>query len=125
MVYYRQSYGQPTLKAEWNMDDEVLKIIKALKTAFIIYIKNWDLENAYFTLRQIRMEIDSKLKGKQQSTAKTKIDVLEKERMEYLKDMKTNKRKFYRLCEDYYIYLGRLMQEHGLYFREKIEDEGL
>jgi len=121
--YYQSS--SETKKAEWNMDDEILKIIKELKSLFIIYMNEWDLKNAYFILRQLRMEIDAKLKPDEQKEAESKMGELENKRREYLKNQKEKKGEFYRSCEKYYIFLNRLMKDHGLFFREKMEDEGL
>lgn len=109
---------EPTLKAVWNMDEAILKTIHYLKTEFILKIHKWQLEEAYWTLRDIRMEIDSKLKGEEQKTAKNELNELEKRRKDYLKDKKKEKGKFYVACEQYYILLNRYMKIHGLYFRE-------
>jgi len=126
MAYYPYySNVSDTKKAEWNMDDEILKIIKQLKSFFIIYMNEWELKNAYFILRQLRMEIDAKLKPEEQKEAEKKMGKLERKRKEYLKNQKEKKGDFYGSCEEYYIFLNRLMKEHGLFFREKMEDEGL
>lgn len=109
---------EPTLKAVWNMDEAILKTISELKRGFIIKIHRWELEEAYWTLRDLRMEIDSKLKDKEQEKAKTELNNLEKTREDYLKDKKAKKGEFYVACEKYYLLLNRYMKVHGLYFRE-------
>ncbi len=109
---------EPTLKAVWNMDEAILKTIHYLKTEFILKIHKWQLEEAYWTLRDIRMEIDSKLKDTEQAKANSELKILETKRLEYLKDKKGKKGEFYVACENYYILLNRYMKLHGLYFRE-------
>jgi len=109
---------EPTLKAVWNMDEAILKTIHYLKTEFILKIHKWQLEEAYWTLRDIRMEIEAKLKDKEQEKAKDKLKELETKRGEYLKDPKAKRGEFYVACEQYYILLNRYMKIHGLYFRE-------
>lgn len=109
---------EPTLKAIWNMDEAILKTIHYLKTEFILKIHKWQLEEAYWTLRDIRMEIDSKLKGEEQKNAERKLRSLEKKRVEYLKNKKEKSGEFYIACEQYYLLLNRNMKIHGLYFRE-------
>ena len=126
MVYYPYYKGSSEAKkAEWNMDDEILKIIRQLKSLFIIYINDWDLKNAYFILRQLRMEVDAKLSPEEQKEAEKKMEKLEDKRKEYLEEEKEKRGDFYSSCEKYYIFLNRLMKHHGLFFREKMEDEGL
>lgn len=109
---------EPTLKAIWNMDEGILKSILFLKMTLIYQMQNWDLDRAYWTLRNIRMEIDSKLKSEEQKIAENKLKTLENTRREYLKDKRNKKREFYLALENYYVLLNRYMKAHGLYFRE-------
>lgn len=112
-----------TLKAEWNMDDSVLKSVLLLKYQFIEAMKSWELERAYWVARQIRMEVEAKFKVKEQEQLEEDILELEKLRTSYMKDKKL-KGKFYRGLENFNIILNRLMKKHGLYFREH-DDSGL
>jgi len=109
---------EPTLKVVWNMDEAVLKSIHYLKVRFVFQMQNWDLDGAYWTIRNIRMEIDSKLKDKEQENVGTKLKEMEDQRKKYLKDKKNKKGEFYLTLENYYILLNRYMKQHGLYFRE-------
>jgi len=108
------------LKSIWNMDEAVLKAIYFLKLKFVNHLKDWELDSAYWTLRNIRMEVDSKLKSEEQEMVADDLEKLEKERNEYLKNPKDSKQRgeFYLQLESYYILLNRLMKRHGLYFRE-------
>ena len=112
-----------TLKAEWNMDDSILKSVLMLKYQFIESLKNWKLDDAYWVVRQIRMEVEAKFKDKEQKKLAQDILKLEILRTEYFKDKKL-RGKFYRCLEDFNIILNRLMKKHGLYFREH-DDSGL
>lgn len=107
-----------TAKTVWNMDEAVLKTIHELKTAFLIQIQHWQLENAYWTVRNIRMEVDAKLKDKEQKEANGKIKELEETRKKYLMDKRNKRGEFYNCLEEFYILLNRYMKSHGLFFRE-------
>jgi len=107
-----------TAKTVWNMDEAVLKTIKDLKTAFLVLMQTWRLDNAYWIIRNIRMEIDAKLKEKEQTIVDKKLKDLEEKRKEYLQDKNKKRGEFYFYLEDYYILLNRYMKKHGLYFRE-------
>ena len=112
-----------TLKAEWNMDDSVLKSVLMLKYQFIEAMKSWNLDGAYWIIRQIRMEVEAKFKLKEQEQVEEDILELEQLRNAWFKDKKL-KGKFYRGLENFMIILNRLMKKHGLYFREH-DDSGL
>ena len=112
-----------TLKAEWNMDDSVLKSVLMLKYQFIEAMKGWNLDGAYWIVRQIRMEVEAKFKEKEQEQLANDILELEELRTNYFKD-KSLKGKYYRGLENFNIILNRLMKKHGLYFREH-DDSGL
>ena len=117
-----QSYDD-TLKAEWNMDDSILKSVLMLKYQFIEAMKRWNLDGAYWIIRQIRMEVEAKFKEKEQIQLDEDILELEGLRNQFFKDKKL-KGKFYRGLENFMIILNRLMKKHGLYFREH-DDSGL
>jgi len=108
----------PTLKTIWNMDEAVLKSIHCLKVKFIFLMERGEYEEAYWTLRHIRMEIDSKLKDEEQKNAEEKIKELEQSRRDFINNKNTETGKFCISLEVYYILLNRYMKKHGLYFRE-------
>ena len=112
-----------TLKAEWNMDDSVLKYVLMLKYQFIEALKGWQLDDAYWIARQIRMEVEAKFRVKEQEQLAEDILELEQLRNSWFQDKKL-KGKFYRGLENFNIILNRLMKKHGLYFREH-DDSGL
>ena len=112
-----------TLKAEWNMDDSILKSVLLLKYQFIDKMKAWELDEAYCIIRQIRMEVEAKFKIKEQESLDADILELEELRNDYFKN-KRLKGKFYRGLESFNIILNRMMKKHGLYFREH-DDSGL
>lgn len=113
-----------TLKSEWNMDDAVLKQILLLKYKFLNYLHTWDLNNAYFTLREVWSEVDAKFKPLEQEFCKETIDELEQKRNEWLSNQNKFKGEFYHAIQEVYIMFNRLMKKHGLYFREH-DDSGL
>jgi len=114
-----------TEKAVWNMDDSVLKTLWFLKNTFIMQKQEFKLESAYWTLRNIWMEVEAKFSKKEREKVKEKVDNLETVRKEYLKNNHNNSGTFYIELENVYISLNRLMASNGLYFRESDEDDGL
>jgi len=110
--------GEPTLKTLWNMDDAVLKAICRLKLLFTFYMQMWKLDDAYWILRIMRAEMESKLKEEEQDTIEAEMEKLEQTRKNYL-IQKIKRGEFFLVLENYYILLNRLMKKHGLYFREK------
>jgi len=115
--------GGDTSEAIWNMDDEILKIIKYLKVVFLNNMKEWKLDDAYWTLTLIHMEIDAKLKKTEQTKLEEEMKELENHRRNFLEDKKKSGMFFVKL-EKIMIKINRKMKEHGCWFRER-EDYGL
>jgi len=119
---YSSSYNQ-TDKAVWNMDDEILKIIKDLKIVFLRHLKNWNLEDAYWILDIICMECDAKLKDKERDDIERDLDELEKNRKKYSSQAREKAGIFYINLRNLYKKINRLMKRHGVWFREVQDDE--
>lgn len=124
MGYKNYDSDSSTLKSEWNCDDAILKQILLAKYQFQKYLNSWDLNNAYFTLREIWSEIDAKFKKEEQDFCEETMDELECKRNEWIKNQKKIKGEFYHALQKVYMMLNRLMKKHGLYFREH-DDSGL
>lgn len=133
-------------KAIWNLDNVELYIIFQIKMKFITALEQWNLEDAYWSLRDLRRELDAKIgrskekfdgitleedkeakeeKKKTSTTEKIEVDKkikdLEIVRLNYskLKIQTLEERgKYYLALEELYMYLCFLMKKHGLYFRE-------
>jgi hypothetical protein len=112
-------------KAIWNMDDSVLKTLWYLKNLFIQQKQSWNLDKAYWTLRNIWMESEAKFNQKERDEIAKKINNLEKTRKEFVKDKTNYEGIFYVELEKTYIALNRLMKSNGMFFREGEDDEGL
>jgi len=125
MVYKDYRVREETDKTIWNMDDAILRTIHELKIAFITYMHLGDLENSYWIARQIRMEIESKLKENEQKELENKLKKLEEKRKDALIDKNdlTKRSNFYLTLENFYISLNRYMKKYGFFFRE-FEDLG-
>ena len=68
-------------QSKWNFDGAEMEAIFSLKANFIIQLGSWELENAFWTLRTIRMEIDAKLsRGKKDMVKLLTRDDKEKEK---------------------------------------------
>lgn len=112
-------------KAVWNIDDEILKIVKDLKIAFLLCMRQWNLEDAYWNLDLIYMEISAKFKEEEKKEVEGLFINLEKVRVIYLNDKKSKKGDFYINLRNLYKKINTLAKEHGLWFREEYDDEGL
>ncbi len=125
MAYYNYQNEPSQEKAVWNIDDEILKIIKDLKVMFLLAMRDWRLEDAHWYLDLMCTECDAKLKKSERTEMDTDSNDLEKARKEYLGNNKKFGGKFYVQLKNLYKKLNLLMKEHGVWFREQEDDEGL
>ena len=125
MGYYNYQDESSSEKSVWNIDDEILKIIKDLKVMFLISMKDWKLENAYWYLDLMITECDAKLRDDEQKDIEKELIILEKNRRSYKGNGKEQVGEFYVGLKNLYKKLNRLMKEHGVWFREQDDDEGL
>lgn len=131
---------EDTQQSIWNFDGAELYVIFTIKKKINDDLTLWNLEDAYWGLRNLRRELDAKLKRKQKQiieqfeeehkkekdsqTEKQKVDgwitKLDKAKEEYNNSARDNedKTKFYLELEEIYMNLCHLMKVHGLYFRE-------
>jgi len=112
-------------QAVWNIDDEILKIIRELKVLFLRALIEMKLEDAYMFLDLICGEEDAKLTDTESKEIEGSLKVLEEQRQEYLKDMKKNGGAFFIQLRTLYKRTNKLMKEHGIWFREQEDDVGL
>lgn len=117
---YNTDYKEQT---EWNMDDEVCKIIKDMKKSFLVNLKQWQLDEAYWDLNLIWGEIDSLLDDSERAKIENDMKILEKVRK--TKNNKEERGEYWMKLHNVYRELCQLMQEHGVYFRIQYEEEGL
>jgi len=138
--------GEEAQQSVWNFDGAELYAIFEIKKAFINCLLTWDLENAYWKVRTLRMELDAKLarrkkriveeheeeiakiKGKkkkevvltEKETCDKKMEDLETARTIFNTSTKSQEERgeFYLVLEKFYMYLCHLMKKHGIYFRE-------
>lgn len=120
----------------WNLDGAQLNLIFQIKYEASVYLTSWQLDQAYWRLRDLRREIDAKLnrtKREKQSikNPENKIEereMTQKEMVDYLLEELTRERdaylenedksRFYLVLEEFYLLLSELMKEHGLWLRE-------
>ena len=126
-----------TQKSIWNFDGAQLYNLFQIKTKFLEYLLEWDLENCYWMLRFMRMELDSKLsrgsrikleRDESKPEAKTEkiyvdelqndVDSVRNEYLNYKSPTQIQTTEFFLKLESYYMELCYLMKKHGLYFRE-------
>lgn len=135
--------GDEAQQSIWNFDGAELNLIFQIKVEASLYLTNWNLESCYWRLRDLRREIDAKLNEDKKKVEyeiedpdnkgkKKKLKISEKESVDYLlkelegirnefltSDQQQNDfSKYYLALEEFYLYLARLMKQHGLYFRE-------
>lgn len=132
--------GDDTQKSVWNFDGAELYLIFELKSKIVLSFEEWDLDDSYWKLRLLRMELDAKLKrdnkkiieqfetkkgGKKGKTEKAIVDEMIKtvddrhSKYQKLNDpTDEEKSNFFQQLESFYMHLCYLMKKHGLYFRE-------
>ncbi len=124
----RYNYYDSDVRTEgasvWNMDDAQLMRVNNLLNLSNYYFHNWDLENLYWSLRGLRREVNAKLKPEEVEESDKKLKELTSKRNLWI-SLKITQQEFFQNCEDYYIYLTRLMKKHGLFYREWEDDGGL
>lgn len=119
-----QTYDyEPKKVAQWNMDDAILKTILALKQLFLMKKENWDLDGAYWVLRNIWSESECAFEEPERKECLKKLKELEEKRKTYLKDKQTYKSMFHHHLEDFSVLLNRYMVENKYYFRKDYEEE--
>lgn len=128
----------------WNIDAAEFFLIFQLKEKFVEQLHEWKLDDGYWTLRLLRMELDAKFKRPEsrkiiqeieEEKAKRKGDkvISEKEEVDQLMTEVDKKRaifislnnpnnqqksEFYSILEGFYLHLCYLMKRHQMYFRE-------
>lgn len=125
----------------WNIDNAEMYAIFEIKTKFIEDMLRWDLDSAYWDVRTLRMELDSKLKRKEKkiieeseeykkknkdkANEKDEVDKLLKQLSEIKEEYNKkgnpsgeDKCKYYFALENFYMHLCYLMKKYGMYFRE-------
>lgn len=111
-------------KSVWNFDQVELMQLFELKDAAITLFSTKNLEGLYWVLRAIWRELDAKMEDEEQITFSASMGVLDMKRKYYLRS-EINETDFYLFLESFYMDLCRMMKKHGLYYREKENDQGL
>lgn len=121
----------------WNIDGAQFYSIFQIKTRFVEYMLGWDLENAYWAVRTLRMEIDAKLKRGETSSLLKEIEenkkkrgkknekeemddmmkVVDESRKEYI-GKKIDETQFFLILESFYMQICYIMKKNGMYYRE-------
>lgn len=116
-----------TIKSIWNADDQRLKTLVYFMTECDIALTDWNLEHAYTNLHAVRRIASGKLMKDKDSWKEllTKFKELEIKRRECLNaeenDLMKKRIEMYNLEDEIYMELNRLIQIHGLWFREGLD----
>ena len=129
-----------SLQSLWNFYGAEYQLVFEIKVQVVQHLSSWNLEDAFWSLRRLKGEIDAKLdRGR-----KTKVfddqgnetiketKVTEKQEMDNLLDNLTSARniylqsnrndndktEFYFALENFYLHVCFIMKKHGVYFRE-------
>ena len=120
---YETSYE---IQSKWNMDNEILKLIKTIKMSFLTNLKSWDLDQAYFDLVLYYSEIKAKFKPKEKEELDDDFKKLEKNRTKYINlnnhDKKEKSGMLYSEILNLYSKMNTFCKVHGLWFRESGDD---
>lgn len=138
--------NEDTQQSVWNFDGAELLLIFEIKAEVVSNLQTWELESAYWKLRDLRRELDAKLgrkeekfegivleedkekhdkKKKKTKSEKDAVDeklkILEEERRKYNligSPSEKERGEYYLNLEEFYMHLCHLMKKHGIYFRE-------
>ena len=113
--------GEFTTQTVWNMDETRMKAVNyyldEAEKSFII----WDLEGIYLYLLQVRRMISGKIRKKEYKEAGEMFAKIEEYRQSIDIDKDKEKQelrvKIYSKSEELYVYLNRLMVDHGMFFK--------
>lgn len=130
---------EDTQQSVWNIDGAELYAIFGIKEKIIEDFQTWKLEGVYWGIRDLRREVDAKMK---RSVAKA-VEEIEKEKGkgkkksekelldEWIEEIDKARKKFnssnqddaakvefYLILEKVYMNICYTMKRHGLYFRE-------
>lgn len=126
------------LASIWNFDGAEYYSIYQLKSKFILFMSEWKLDQAYWVVRLLRMELDAKLKVKSKKrkesddeteeegmSEKDEVDDMLKRVSEFKVMYDSHKNpspeqttEYFQILENFYMYICRKMKQHGFYFRE-------
>lgn len=112
-------YTTPTV---WNADEERTKMLLWFLASADVSLYKWDLEGIYSSLHQVKRIAYAKLrksKTQWEDIINNKFPEMEKLRRKYLITMSDNdKIEFFNKCEEIYMEINAMLQDHGIYFRE-------
>ena len=129
----------------WNLDGAQFYSLFKIKEKFTDCMLAWDLEGAYWAARTLRMEIDAKLKRREENRLLADLEeakakrkntriITEKENVDSLMQLVDEERsafissgghtneeaksRFFKVLEEFYMYLCHIMKKHQMYYRE-------
>ena len=109
--------------SEWNIDDEILKLLKDMMVAFFQELRAWKLDAAYWNLSLMGTLAEAKFTDNEKKDLMKDMNKLEKTRKEYLND-KSNRGKFFYELRETFRKINRYAQKNNMWLRKK-EDIGL
>lgn len=113
-------------QVEWHLDQIQNMILGNLKIEYSEHMRVKDLENAYWTLRRLKSEVAALPNEKEEPNFKDKVKELDEVRDEYIADPNEDTLgKYYIALEEFFEFLCKTMQNYGLYYRKKGDDDGL
>lgn len=113
-------YDETSNQAVWNFDGAEMQAIFEVKAQFINEIRVWSLEDAFWTVRTLRMEIDAKLAREKNKAAKAFEQFNEEQEAE---TDKKDKKKSLTEKEEVDNLLLQLEQERQKYLPERNDSE--
>lgn len=113
-------------QVEWNIDDAFLQAVFEAKIQFDIQLREWDLENAYWTLILLDSEVSPALKEDNQNTIKDEMKKINDARKKHFDSpTQENKRDFHWKLLNIYKKFNSFMINEGWYSRKKDYYRGL
>ena len=128
MGYKDYSNQEENEGTKWNFDDSEFQFIFELKVAFASHLQNWELEKAFWKLKLLYMECYPLLddtEKEQTDISFTDLDTIRNNYNSMSDQTEAVKGEYYIALEEIYKRVCQSVKEHGGYFRENKDYDGL
>jgi len=118
MKFKKDNSDYKEKESKWNIEDARHKSVDYFLKLCEINLMNWNLDGAYWALREVKIIVIPKFDEDEIKTVNKNLIWLEGKRQEWL-NKKIPDGKFRLALEEFYELLNMLMVKHDMYFREE------
>ena len=124
MKFRRDNSDYKEKESKWNIEDARHKSVDYFLKLCEIHLINWNLDEAYWALREVKIISIPKFDEDEVNEINTALNELEKTRKKWL-NKEISDGIFRIALENFYELLNILMVKHDMYFREERKILGL